>query len=312
MKIDIVFSADEQFIPFMGVAMTSILMNASETDEISFHVVSRFISEESRQRIFSLRKIREFELDVPSVDPDILSDISLISSVANNTFISEAAYFRLMVGRIFPGLDKILYLDCDLIVRKSLRALWDTDLSCHTIAVVRQSVSNRMIEPLLGIPEYFNSGVILFNLDRWRSLNYGDKCLQVEKQLLALSKYHDQSILNLLFRKGDAKYLSAKYNFMPNFIKGSEYMNLPSSIKDDPVIIHFAGAKPWNLDGFLGRKHFPYSRYYWEHQQNSPWDKESSIGKIRPSDVVRYLGRHPKDTAFALKRLRRLKSSGHY
>jgi lipopolysaccharide biosynthesis glycosyltransferase len=307
--IHVVFSSDERYAPHMGVAMTSILLNSRKSDELSFHVLSDSISPESIRRLLSLRDIRDFQLQILDVDQAVKKAISRINTISTDTRITEACYYRLLVGSVFPELEKVLYLDCDLVVLGSLNDIWETDLSDHTLAAVEEIMDPPLHrDAFLKISRYFNSGVLLFNLLRWRDLEYERKCLAVPDDLLGKIGHHDQSILNYLFREGDVRYLDARFNYMISF-KEQFAPSLDPMLKGiQPLIVHYAGAKPWHLDAWLDRRTDLHSfEHYWKYWELGPWSDMSPIESFRKSDVCRYLYRHPKDIPTAKKRMQELK-----
>jgi lipopolysaccharide biosynthesis glycosyltransferase len=297
----------------MGVAMTSILLNSSERDEYFFHVISNFISDRSRRKLHDLTEIHGAELDICSIGEDIRKDIEKVNTIGDDTHFTEASYYRLMVGRIFPDLEKILYLDCDLVVLESLEELWNRDLSNSTIAAVEEIMTPPLHgDTFMGIQRYFNSGVLLFNLSRWRKLGYEQKCLGPGKDLLKRTAHHDQSILNHVFRNGDVEYLGARYNYLINFKNFFPRSRDPVTKGLDPVIVHYAGLKPWDIDGFLDRdSSLDDFSYYLDYFRLSPWADEELLGNVKGKDLIRYLCRHPKDTFTAARRLKMLKKGCH-
>ena len=307
--IHVVFSSDDRYAPQMGVAMTSILLNSRKSDELSFHVLSDSISSESTRRLLLLRDIRDFELQIVDISGDIRKAIGRINTISADTRITEAAYYRLLVGSIFPDLEKVLYLDCDLVVLGSLQEIWETDLSDHTLAAAEEIMDPPLHrDSFLRTSRYFNSGVMLFNLLRWRGLGYEAKCLAVPDGLLGRIEHHDQSILNYLFREGDVRYLGAQFNYMISF-KEQFAPSLNPMLKGvQPRIVHYAGAKPWHLDAWLDRRTDLNSfEHYWKYWELGPWSDMSPIESFRKSDVCRYLYRHPKDIPTAKKRMQELK-----
>jgi lipopolysaccharide biosynthesis glycosyltransferase len=190
-----------------------------------------------------------------------------------------------------------------------LREIWETDLSDHTLAAVEEIMDPPLHrDAFLKTSRYFNSGVMLFNLLRWRDLGYEAKCLAVPDDMLGKIEHHDQSILNYLFREGDVRYLGAQFNYMISF-KGQFAPSLDPILKGiQPLIVHYAGAKPWHLDAWLDRRTDLNSfEHYWKYWELGPWSDMSSIESFRKSHVCRYLYRHPKDIPTAKKRIQEMK-----
>lgn len=303
LKIHIVFSSDEKYVPHMGVAMISILSNASENEVICFHVISDSISPESRQKVLSLGNRNKCEIEIFDMDEHFRKKLGPVNRIHPHQHVTASAYSRLLIGSIFPDLDKVLYLDCDLIVLGGLGDLWEMNMADHTIAVVEEP---RDPEPLLRIPHYFNSGVMMINLNRWRVLGYERRCLKIEEWVLKNRKYHDQSILNHVFRSGDVACLRKNYNYM---VKFGKYLEEPVERENLPIIVHYAsGQKPWILD-FFDEKEMPFSQYYRKYRAMSPWSKGTPKKSVNLKEVLRYMIRHPKDLPYVLKRLHEWRKS---
>ena len=204
-------------------------------------------------------------------------------------------FYRLFAAEWLPqNIDKILYLDCDLIVTGDLTSLWkekineDTPL-CAIHDFVRLNDYHRLRINLKN-HIYFNSGVLLINLSYWRknliaqqSLNY----IRLHPERLLLP---DQDILNAL-TVGKVKYLHPKYNTMTymfcsdDFLEWCSWYNEIPKIKEatrNPIIIHFAGIKPWHKGEYL-----PYREKWMEYLNMTEWKnikikyKKGWIGWIR-------------------------------
>ena len=166
-------------------------------------------------------------------------------------YISTETYYRLLAAELLPqDLDRILWLDADMVVNGSLQALYETDLEGYTVAACPHGTVMKatMMENCRNIgivhPEqYFNAGVMLCSLSAWRSLDIPDRINGI------LSKEHrfmfpGQDLTNLIFN-GTVKTENWKFwNCMTHSILSED---LPE-LKETARIIHFAGfAKPWQF-----------------------------------------------------------------
>lgn len=175
--------------------------------------------------------------------------------------ISAGTYLRLMLHRLLPEVDRILYIDVDVLIRGSLLPVWQTDLSDRVLAAVKGAVnlsdkwewnSDRPYWKLLEGQKgrYINAGVTLLNLEEVRKQR-----LEIQWNELAKEKlyYQDQDILNITCRN-QIVYLPPKYNRLAYMDKEDynrfveEKIFLPAECEEafnSPVIIHYAGDKPW-------------------------------------------------------------------
>lgn len=189
--------------------------------------------------------------------------------------ISAGTYLRLMLHRLFPDLDKILYLDVDVLIRGSLLPIWQTDLTGNVLAGVKGAVnltdkwgwnSDRPYWKLLEGQKgrYINAGVTLLNLAEIRK-----RGLEAEWNELAKEKlyYQDQDILNITCRDA-ILYLPPKYNRLA-YMEEEDYNRFVEEkifsaaeceeALQNPIIIHYAGDKPWKrYDTNLGNVWWDY------------------------------------------------------
>lgn len=174
---------------------------------------------------------------------------------------STATYRRLFLPRLLPDLDRVLYLDSDMIVRGDLRALWETELGGAAIAAVPDAWATTVAPMRDRFPQgYFNSGTLVMDLAEWRRRGVARACLDY----LASAppdpyQFWDQTPLNEVLRGGWHR-VSPRWNFMTLYspqladqlgIAADDY----AEIAADPAIVHFLAAyKPW-ISGFerLGR-----------------------------------------------------------
>ena len=200
---------------------------------------------------------------------------------------SPVIFYRLFAHKIFPDLDKVLYLDSDTIVHQDLGRLYNTDISEYIIgAVMDMAATNDPHNPngvyvsnfsrqFLNRGPYFNSGVLLINLKKLAEYNE-----LLTKTTIPL-KYPDQDLMNVAFA-GKIKSLDLKYNIAPDSLIPTTF---PKPIADDakqhPVIWHFYYAKPYEFD-FMPNN--VYSEFYHIAQ---------SLG-IHPDDLARHEFRHTK------------------
>ncbi|MEJ0045086.1 MAG: glycosyltransferase [Rhodospirillales bacterium] len=165
---------------------------------------------------------------------------------------SRDIYTRLWVAEFFEEtVERVLYLDCDMVVVGSLDALWEAPLAGHTIGAVSIPGSTRCAH--LEIPEasgYFNSGVLLIDLVRWRNTGaFGrliDYIISNSDKLID----PDQDALNATLH-ADRMALDYVWNVTSPFYFDYHDLRLPAAqvhqIQADARIIHFNGAsKPWS------------------------------------------------------------------
>ena len=173
--------------------------------------------------------------------------------------LTISTYLRIFVARFLSkDIHKVLYLDGDIIINGSIIELYRFDIGNYTIAAA-PDVYMHDVKHLnsLSIPiiyGYFNAGVLLINLDRWRQNNVETSCLDFIKRNPHLLKFYDQDCLNAILFK-ERTFFNIKYNFQTVFMAPKNrkieftYDEEILSASKHPIIIHYTGAdKPWYKD----------------------------------------------------------------
>lgn len=210
---------------------------------------------------------------------------SVFQNAPTSIHITKEAYYRLLAQDLLPKeLDRVLYLDLDLIITSSLSSLYREtfeceDNDCFFIVCEGPGVSQREWETydLLGIPhefKYFNSGVLLMNLSLLREKFNTKLLLDFIAEHSETLKYHDQDTLNALFYN-KVKYVDwHKYNQTILHIQSKE--EALERLKH-AAIIHYAGSdKPWNFD----YKSW-YFNLFWKYARRAGYRKEYLQAIIR-------------------------------
>ena len=270
MRIDICVACNDRYAPYAAALIASIRNHGREDEEHVFYVLSDRLSDASRRKFAAME--RTFSCTIRIVDVD------------DSPFVrwptwrrSYATYLRLVMGSVLPkDVSKILYLDCDMIVRTSLVPLWKTDLKNNYAAVVAEGNAAAKILSYLNISGlYFNAGMILFNLDKCREDGVEEKILRRGEELAGQLSFLDQDLLNLAF---DGQTVFVPYRWNVNYCReahdhferiGFFSIYTEEQIREEtaaPNIVHFGGEKPWRMSCF-----HPYRKLYWEHQRETPF-----------------------------------------
>lgn len=207
--IHIAFNLDEKYIPHCEVVISSILKNTKA--KCHFHIIG----------------VDGYESD------DLVSFYpapNINGLKVESLHITSATFYRMFLPDILP-FDKVIYLDCDLIVKDDIKKLWA--YNPEEIAGVLDPVSAvRMVK------DYINSGVMVMNLKNLRQNNYKERLYAVKDR--ARTFLGDQDIINLAFKK---KLIPAKWN-----TPSRDYLDQPKEYfdKKHASIIHYTGPhKPW-------------------------------------------------------------------
>ena len=225
---------------------------------------------------------------------------------ARGTHITAASFYRLLAADLLPSdTRRALYLDGDIICTGSLSDLFETDLNGCPVAMcferenAQMSAFNR-----LGYPPhdgYFNSGVILLDLDAWRSENITCAMLDYLKENAKKLLWHDQDLINATLH-GRIFPLDLSYNItstcfyvfywlqeekndyyarQTQFLPRDDWEALKIAV-ERPRLVHFFGAKPWFLESDN-----PFAPVWRCFYSASPWGNEPLQWRNPPTAKAR-------------------------
>ena len=274
--INICFTADNNYIKPLSCAIVSILKNIKETTDLHIFILECNISDENKNKILSLKNIRNCEISFIKINPSVFCDFPDFSDNLLS-YINKTAYFRFLVADLLKNIDKILYLDCDVIVLSGLEELFMQDITDFYIGAVEDiAFYFDILCSIKSFDIYVNSGVLLINLKKWRQDNICNKLFDVVKEYGDKLYYHDQTAINLVC-KGKIKLIDLSYNlqvFTFYYITNLLYHPQKKKIKQAkkyPKIIHFTGInKPWN--GYC-----PFRKYYLKYEKLIPFDSKYNL-----------------------------------
>ena len=254
-----------------GIAMLHSLYASNQNHKIVVHILDGGISFKNRLKLFLLFKRLKFKFKFYKID------YSKIINAPISNHISFASYNRIFLSTaISSRIDKILYLDCDLIVLKDISSFFEFNLENYYLGAVCEIVDEETKNRLeLGKDfQYFNAGVQIVNLKKWRDENFEKTLVNFITKNKGKIISHDQDVLNFC-AKGNWLMLDFKYNVTHFFyypekypheffnIQLEEYQN----VKKEAIIVHFTSQdKPWTLESTHPEKdlYFKYLLSYYQ------------------------------------------------
>ena len=238
MKISIAYAPDDKYVNQTVVSMKSAL---EHNEQVEFIIMYSKLSAESMQKLGavggSLRLIK--------MDESLFSDLTL------SKWVTVQAWFRIKLPDLCKDLDKVLYLDCDTLIRGNLDELFSLDLTDKYLAGVKDVWGVSKYVKRLGMKSgvYVNSGMLLFNCDYCRKEHFFDKVVDFAKNNAKIIEFCDQDSINKVVDEHKL-VISPKYNLMDTWWRGgyyefegeeeAEYLQA----KENPVIVHLTGLKP--------------------------------------------------------------------
>ena len=249
MATNLLVTLDENYIKQMKVLMTSIYIN-NPCEVFNVYLIHSGISNE---------KLDALENDLAKFSykffPIKASD-DLFSSAKTTDRYPKEMYFRLLAGKLLPeNLSKILYIDPDILVINPLTNLWNIDISDYLFAAAshtgKTDMANNVNKIRLGTDtDYYNSGLLLINLDKARKEIVAEEIFSYADENYKNLLLPDQDILNALYGDrvlplDDAVYNYDARNYSSYLLrsKGEEDLEW---VMENTVILHFCGRdKPW-------------------------------------------------------------------
>lgn len=265
--INVIFCTDGKYAQHLGVTLVSLLSNNPENQFLITIVAGK------RKQAWEsgLTKIAATYGNA-SIQFKTF-DLRRVASLRTDHHLTVAIYVRLFLTEFFDeSVSKALYLDSDLVVRRDISPLWNTDIGSYALAAVRDHPASRcLLEPPIPPKRYFNSGVLLVNLDRWRRSGAPEHLIQFAEKHRSKLLSHDQDVLNGVY-SSETYLLGLEWNFQARYADctADELWMKPEEFagaRDNPAIIHFSTKyKPWNY----GVK-VPHQELYFQYLALTPW-----------------------------------------
>ncbi|MCR8660518.1 glycosyltransferase family 8 protein [Paenibacillus endoradicis] len=284
-KFHVIFSSDDNYIQHLIATLVSMLENTNYAQHIIVNVIDGGISEENKQYLNVL--VNKYNSSIKFLD----IDTSMLENVVVNGHISEATYYRILIPTLFENsISKVIYLDCDLIVRHDIYEFYNIDISNYALGAIKVNEYNRHEQ--LGIPKdskYFNAGVLIINLTKWRINNISTLVMKFIATYPERLKMWDQDALNAILYN-DWYEIDYIWNLRAQLFNqdfqtaGFDSEAVFENAKNDPAISHFTTAsKPWH---FLNNH--PYKEEYFKYLDVSkyPYVKFPEKGFILTKKII--------------------------
>lgn len=262
--IPIFFAIDNDYAPYLSVAIASLIENASKDYDYKIHIIHQELSEENKRRLGGLTR-DGFEIIFTEMADCLRPITDRVENHLRKGQFTLTIYFRLFLADMFPQYDKGIYLDSDIVVPGDISKLYSTELptdkafaACSDLSIQNVPILVNYLENAIGVPrmEYINSGVLVMNLKFFREHEFSRRFLEL------LDKWHfdsvapDQDYLNAMCA-GRIVYLNKSWDVMPQ--KSGEEMKSPN-------LIHYnLFDKPWRVSGVQ------YEKYFWDYAERSAY-----------------------------------------
>lgn len=312
--IPVVFAGSEEYLYYAGTAIQSIYENSNPDYFYDISIfVDETVSEIIRNKLSSL-KYKNIKINIYDIR-NCLKGIDLYC-VAH---YSRQMYYRWLIPEVLSKYDKVIYLDCDVIVNTDIAELYDMDLKENYVAAannfLRKNLLNHIKNRLcIDAGEYYNSGVLLINCKEWINRNLKNKCINCLKYYVKLP-CPDQDVLNVIC-KGKIFRLDDRWNFqwhhqfsdarVEDFVLDYEE-RYNSLMNTEPYIIHYTSfIKPWE------HPERAYAEYFWNSCRKSDFYEAVLFANIKRASMGLIKQGETEDAAKIRKQINKLQKSKTY
>ena len=260
-EIPIFFATDDNYIPFLGVAIYSLAKNSSKENNYKIIILNSGLE---KSNIDKIKKYEQENIKIEFTNISLkIHKIEEDLSLRLRDYYSTAIYYRMFIPSMFPEYDKALYLDSDIVILDDIAKLYSKNIGNNLVAAITDDVVNgnehfkRYSKITLGIePErYFNSGILLMNLKEFRDSDIESKFLHILTKFNFDTIAPDQDYLNFLC-KDRVYYVQKGWDKMPFVDENFDEQNLH--------LLHFnMFQKPWYYSNV------PYEKHFWEYAKKT-------------------------------------------
>lgn len=288
--MNVLYQFNEKYAPYAGVSITSLFENNKNVKSISIYILGEELSDESINRFNILAQ--QYGRKIYFVDTNKMIDT--MKNLNMPTYRgSFAANMRLFISEIPDINGRLLYMDADTIVTGELASIYDSDIKSVGMVYDTLSCNHKYDIGLNKDDGYFNSGVILYDLTKWKEKDYTKQIVNHVQNVRAQYPSPDQDLLNVVLR-GDIEVLPASCNYQPHlrvypydvFMKIFKpypfySRNEVEEAGKNPVIMHafrYIGEFPWHKNNL-----HPFNDIFDYYLGLSPWKdyiKESAEGGL--------------------------------
>lgn len=303
-SLDILYQSDDTYAPYCGVSLESLLENNKDMN-LYVHIMSDNISQINKGRLQKI--VKNHGQNMRFIDGgDMVNKLTSLS-VAPYRGESYAAFFKIFAyNDLKLKTDRLLYIDCDILVLKSIKDLCDANLGAHTLGMVEDFIGT-WYKKVIKIPEedtYYNTGIMLVDQKNWQKNKLTNKILNEYETTSKNYWLADQDVINICCRK-DTKTLDMKYNIFSQFYDGVKFTKFIygtrkgyynnsyiESILASPTMVHCMSGwygRPW-----MSKTSHP-MKYKWnKYLSNTPFKEEAKVSNPNTNyDLGKKLSRLP-------------------
>jgi lipopolysaccharide biosynthesis glycosyltransferase len=290
--VTVASAADANYALPLAVMLHSVGAHAGPDVRIEAHVLDDGVPAEEKRKVAASLP--------PNVSLEWRQSAATLTGLPTWGRMPLTTYHKLTLADwISDGPDRLIWLDCDLLVLEDISRLWETESDGHIALAVGDQRVPRLSSQFgvtawqeLGLPEaakYFNAGVMVIDMARWREQDVGRRSLEYVKTYGDRIYFWDQEALNAVLA-GKWGELDECWNQHPwlNHLPGQSRPGSASATAKEASetkgILHFSGnLKPWNLGG-----NGHYQTLYRSYLDRTAWAEQRPSYRWQDSILVWY------------------------
>lgn len=284
--MEVVYSSSDAYCECTCISLISLFENNKHIESLNVYILSTDISNDNKECILDIGKKYKRDIYIIEAKDGFIEGAKFFKLELSRG--SYNTYSRIMLNKWFAMLEKIIVIDSDTLVVGDISEIWDIDVSNHLLTAVPEigvyskysTIESR--ELLESVETYFNMGIIMVNLKKWRDLSIDDYLLKKTNEDKKPNLVADQSILNRYLNDYILR-MHLKFNYYSPMHKTSykrvlkvfdkkiifqqeEFLEAQKA----PTIIHFYGhsyERPW-----FKHSASPYKKEYLKYRKLSKWN----------------------------------------
>lgn len=256
--INIGYGIDNNYARCCATSITSFCLN-NPTKNFNFHIMAKDLSTTNKKQFEQLAQLYSINIYIYEINIDTLAKLP------TQTHLPIATYFRFILPLILDNVDKLFYIDADIICLQNADDFFSINLKDNIIGAVPDLPwMNTKRNKALNLQNhiYFNAGMLIINITKWNKFNTFTKVLQAIQNEPQKFRYLDQDALNLILTN-HIQYLDTKFNCID--INSTEQKNI--------ILLHFAAhPKPWNIAFSISKICNEFNKNLYQYYENkTPW-----------------------------------------
>lgn len=269
--VQLVSAADERYVPHLAAMLHSLFQHTPGAT-VAFHFLHRpGLDAGVVAPLAELCRRHGASLSARAVEHE------RVAQFASDGRYPAEAWYRVLLTSLFPELDRVLWIDADTLVLDAVTPLWEVDLAGNVLAAVPNALAphHREHPRALGMApgpwRYFNTGVMVLDLQRLRAIDAEGRMHQAAHSVQSRMHFADQDVFNPVLA-GECRALPLCWNVTAGaFIYARENLRVHGwreyrRALRRPKIVHFTLHKPW----IYGSAH-PYRDRYLQHRGAAGW-----------------------------------------